>query len=161
MLKTVSTSNAPKIHESALDRIKVGAHLYAPIGLPATYDMVTYDRTIVSGANTYGFAARAAVRADDQEMVWNFVWQRRAIYFLTVFTSLYLAAYPLARASGKSSEYSTPLRLLSDTFRVAGSVLPEAASPWLDFSTHAIPVNSLPLRPFSCCSSRRGLGSAP
>jgi hypothetical protein len=39
---TVSISR-PKIHESVFQRIAVGAHAYAPIGLPPTYDVVPYE----------------------------------------------------------------------------------------------------------------------
>jgi hypothetical protein len=31
----------PKIHESVFGRIRVGAHLYTPIGVPADYEIVT------------------------------------------------------------------------------------------------------------------------
>jgi len=38
----------PKIHESVFGRIKVGAHLYAPIVLPAKYEIVTSTNAVVS-----------------------------------------------------------------------------------------------------------------
>ena len=38
----------PKIHESVFERIAVDAHLYAPVGLPPAYEILTYDEKIVS-----------------------------------------------------------------------------------------------------------------
>jgi len=48
----------PKIHESVFGRIKVGAHLYAPIGLPADYEVVTTGdvRLGISPAAPFGNA---------------------------------------------------------------------------------------------------------
>jgi uncharacterized protein (DUF2235 family) len=85
----------PKIHESVFDRTKVGAHLYAPMGLPDRYAVVrTGDRTIRPlGTDTAESPVSAAKRHAEQESVWNVVWRRRAIYFLTVFASLYTAVY--------------------------------------------------------------------
>lgn len=122
-----------KIHESALDRTKMRAHLYAPIVLPEKYEVVTSDgRVLASGEQTYETPERAEARSKAQESVWNFVWQRRAIYFLTVFASIYLASYPLYHKTYATAEFETPLRHVSDTIRLIGSFLPGAARPWLD-----------------------------
>ena len=37
---------------------------------------------------------RAQLRATRMEAVWNIVWWRRIVYFLTLFSSLYLVALP-------------------------------------------------------------------
>jgi uncharacterized protein (DUF2235 family) len=123
----------PKIHESVLDRIKAHAHLYAPIVLPKTYELVRYDGTILSpNQNTYEPPNCATLRSTDQEAVWNLVWQRRVIYFLTVFASLYLASYPLYHKTPKTGEFETPLRQVSDTIRILKTFLPDAATLWVD-----------------------------
>ena len=40
----------PKIHQSVFARIAVDAHLYAPVALPADYEILTYDERIVPPA---------------------------------------------------------------------------------------------------------------
>jgi uncharacterized protein (DUF2235 family) len=123
----------PKIHESVLQRIKNNAHLYAPKGLPAEYDVVTRSGEVISTAqNPYEAPDQAAARANSQERCWNTIWLRRIVYFLTVGASIFLIAFPLQRALPKSDEYETKLRWVSDGIRIAGSFLPDAASTWLD-----------------------------
>jgi uncharacterized protein (DUF2235 family) len=123
----------PKIHESALRRAAVGAHAYAPIGIPDQYEVVTEDRRILSpSSNKYETPKSAAARAKDQEDVWNVVWRRRAVYFLTVFASLYLVIYPLAHTIDKSLEYSTRLLLVSDAIEAINWFLPKGASTWVN-----------------------------
>jgi uncharacterized protein (DUF2235 family) len=124
----------PKIHESALSRIKIGAHLYAPIGLPPQYTIVQAETgtTIPLDTNSFETAAGASSRAQKQEGVWNIVWRRRVVYFLTVFASLYLFLYPLIRDSYAFQEMVTRLRIVSDTIRLLGAFVPSGASRWLD-----------------------------
>jgi hypothetical protein len=112
------TIERPKVHESAFARIHRGQVAYAPIGVPLVYDLVLRDGTIIPGPcdavkdasgetrifNTE-FAGeptsryvedgdRAQLRATRMEAVWNIVWWRRVVYFLTLFSSLYLIALP-------------------------------------------------------------------
>ena len=90
-----------RFHESVFARIQVGAHLYAPVGLPDKYAVVrTSDRSIQTlGTGSCETPVSAAKRHAAQESVWNVVWRRRVIYFLTVFASLYTVIYPLVRES--------------------------------------------------------------
>ncbi len=121
----------PKIHESVFGRIEVGAHLYAPIGLPREYAVVSsagmVNRRRLGAGETDD---QRDIRCQGQEQVWNLVWKRRAIYFLTVFASLYLAIYPLSKVTFPSDELETPLRLISDAIRLLSGFLPSDASRW-------------------------------
>jgi hypothetical protein len=145
--KNAEFSSVPKIHESVFSRIKVGAHHYAPIGLPVNYEVVKsgditvkpQDFTInpispTVTPNAVGIAEGQAshARYTAQEGVWNNVWRRRVIYFLTVFASLHLALYPLYRDSYAFEELRTRLRIVSDAIRLVGGVLPGLASRWLE-----------------------------
>ena len=124
----------PKIHESAIRRIR-SANVYAPIGIPARYAIVTKDGQILKGnANPYETPEQAQARANAQEHVWNLVWWRRIVYFLTVASSLHLFFFPLFYQLDSAHEYSSTLRLVSDTLRLLGSfvLLPSAAQWWLD-----------------------------
>lgn len=139
----------PKIHEAVFGRIKIGAHFYAPIVFPADYEVVrsidakvTYSdtgptisnvtSTIEPNDNKIAEGDAAAKRHVAQEDIWDIVWRKRAIYFLTVFVTGYLLLYPLLRDSYAFQELSSPLRMVSDTIRLIGSVLPGLASRWLD-----------------------------
>ena len=122
-----------KIHESVLARIQVGAHLYAPIAVPHQYAVVsaTGRQTKLLGHDTRENPDGAKDRARKQDSVWNVVWRRRAIYFLTVFASLYLVLYPLVRESYAFEEMATRLRIVSDAIRLIGGTLPSGASRWI------------------------------
>jgi len=125
------TIDRPKVHESAFARIHRGQVAYGPIGIPLAYDLVLRDGTIVPGpcdavADAHGEARivatqsdgegasryledgdRAQLRATRMEAVWNIVWWRRIVYFLTLFSSLYLVALPWL-ADALSTKQSLP-----------------------------------------------------
>lgn len=126
----------PKIHESALRRMRKEAHPYAPIGIPARYEVITDDRRILSPQqNPFETPQQADARAEAQERVWNIVWLRRVVYFLTVAFSLILGLYPIVvalRALPDSGEYSTWLRPVSNTIRIIGSFLPSGLAVWIN-----------------------------
>ena len=124
----------PKIHQSVFARIAVDAHLYAPVGLPAAYEILTYDEKIVAPEELgYETAQTARLREETQEqIVESSIWRRRIIYFLTVIASLYLVAYPWNSELPASAEFTSPLRPLSDLIRLAGTVLPAAAERWVN-----------------------------
>jgi uncharacterized protein (DUF2235 family) len=123
----------PKIHESVLKRIQNNAHPCAPLGIPARYDVVTEQGTVLPPANNpYESSDASQARAKVQERVWNTVWTRRIFYFLTVLTSAALLIFPLLRSRPPSDEFSSPVRWLSDLIRLAGSFLPSIADPWLN-----------------------------
>jgi hypothetical protein len=123
-------NNPPTIHETAITRAQRGAHRYAPIGIPGSYEVLT-DAGVQPQGN-FESTAQAAERCEAQEQIWNYVWRRRVIYFVTVFASLYIALYPLSRTIPSSGEFSTRLSLVSGTLRALGQVLPGAFSLWVD-----------------------------
>ncbi|MET0968423.1 MAG: DUF2235 domain-containing protein [Tardiphaga sp.] len=123
----------PKIHESVFKRIGNHAHAYAPIGLPALYDVVRDDGSIVTSGQ-YGVetSSQATARADAQEHVWNEVWKRRIVYFATVATTLALVVFPLISGASESDEFTSPIRWVSDILRVLQGFLPGIAKTWID-----------------------------
>jgi hypothetical protein len=75
--------------------------------------------------------SRAQLRATRMEAVWNIVWWRRIVYFLTLFSSLYLAALPLPwLAKALSTHASLPdltawlTQYLEPILTVAGYLVP-------------------------------------
>jgi hypothetical protein len=120
----------PVIHETAITRARKGAHRYAPIGIPAKYTVLTDDG--VKPQEDFEKDDAAEKRCQAQEEVWNVVWRRRCIYFITVLASLYILVYPLATKVDSSAEYETSLTLVSAALRAVGQVLPGALSIWID-----------------------------
>jgi type VI secretion system (T6SS) phospholipase Tle1-like effector len=123
-------NNPPTIHETAITRARAGAHRYAPIGIPQTYQVLTDAGLQPQGA--YETPAAAKARCAAQEDIWNQVWRRRIVYFITVFATIYIVLYPLAVAVDSSGEYSTRLSLVSGAIRAIGQVLPGVFSLWID-----------------------------
>ena len=114
-------------------RIRNHAHAYAPIGLPAVYDIVKADGEIVT-PDQFGFETidAAKTRADAQEHVWNEIWKRRVVYFATVGATAWLLAFPLISGATRSDEFTSPIRWVSDIIRFVGAFLPGFASTWVD-----------------------------
>ncbi len=119
-----------KIHKSVIARAKSGAHAYAPIGIPEHYQLVSDEG--IEPQTRLETLQEAEDRCTAQETIWNIVWQRRIVYFLTVFSTIYLVAYPLFSAKPSSAEFSTRLPMISTAVRLLGNVLPGIASTWID-----------------------------
>jgi uncharacterized protein (DUF2235 family) len=123
----------PKIHESVLKRIQNNAHPCAPLGIPAKYEVVTDEGQVLpASSNPYESSTSSQAREIAQEFVWNIVWRRRIVYFLTVLISAALIIFPLLKSRPASDEFSSPIRWLSDLIRLTGSFLPSIADPWLN-----------------------------
>jgi uncharacterized protein (DUF2235 family) len=127
------TIERPKIHETVFRRIGNRAHAYAPIGLPATYDIVKTNGEIVT-PDQFGYetSEAAKARADAQEHVWNEIWKRRIVYFATVGATVWLLAFPLISGAQRADEFRSPVRWISDIIRLVGGFLPGFASTWVD-----------------------------
>ncbi|MHC2282175.1 hypothetical protein ACVME8_008818 [Bradyrhizobium diazoefficiens] len=129
--KTDLVDNGPPvIHETAINRARKGAHRYAPIGIPEKYTVMTDNG--IQPQVSYETSTDAQARCSNQEEVWNVVWRRRFIYFVTVFASLYTLIYPLATKVDSSAEYATELTLVSAAIRGLGQILPGAVSIWIE-----------------------------
>src|SRR5262245_10427201 len=123
----------PKIHETAIDRTKNGAHAYAPIGFPERYAVVMRTGEICEGKrNPFETPEQAERRAIVQERIWDLVWWRRVVYFATLGASGYLALFPLLYRVDRTSEFSTHLRPVSEAIRLIGAFPPGFAGWWLD-----------------------------
>jgi uncharacterized protein (DUF2235 family) len=131
-----------KIHESVFKRIGNHAHAYAPIGLPPLYDVVKDDGDIVTpdqfrilpAARPFESNDDAARRAQAQEYVWNEVWKRRVVYFLTVGATIWLLIFPLLRNAKPVDELESRFRWVSDILHVLQGFLPTHARFWIDGS---------------------------
>jgi hypothetical protein len=91
---------------------------------------VLRDETVVPRPCYVEDALEARLRATRMEAVWNLVWWRRVIYFLTLLSSLYLAALPwLAKPLSTWASFPDELsaavkRYLAPILTVAGYLVP-------------------------------------
>jgi Uncharacterized alpha/beta hydrolase domain (DUF2235) len=124
----------PKIHESVFGRIDSGCNAYAPIGLPENYVTVT-DNGGVLQPSTLQFETRqqAVSRTAIQDRIWNYVWLRRVVYFLTLAATLHIAAFWLFHPLNPNHEFDNSIRLVSEAVRLVGSVLPGSFHWWTDW----------------------------
>jgi len=122
---------APKIHESVFARMKSMATAYAPIGLPKVYVIAKDDGTVVP-QGTAGFETidQAKTRYQLQQRVWNAVWWKRVVYFITIFTTLNLVLFPLFYKTNPAAEFETRLRIVPETIRAVGEFLPGFVTTW-------------------------------
>lgn len=117
-----------KIHQSVFDRIRSGPDRYAPIALPAAYQVVGWDGAIGPSPESPAGAQARVVR---QEAVWNEVWKKRVFYFLTVGVSLVLAALPLIHMIWPPSPCVGPQCLLTPAISAAADFLPGFVAWWI------------------------------
>ncbi|MGE5303889.1 MAG: DUF2235 domain-containing protein [Alphaproteobacteria bacterium] len=133
-----------RIHHTVFERMQSGATAYAPIGLPQTYQVVLENGSILpEESSPTETPTQAKQRFIQQQGVWNFVWWRRAFYFLTVAASIHLAAFPIFYGIENSREYITRIRVLPEALRVIGEFMPGFVSTWWIDSYAANPITFL------------------
>lgn len=131
--------DVPKIHESVFARVD-SANGYAPIGLPAKYVVAKDDGTVLpvwptQQANAkpkYESKAAAQSRSAGQDRLWNYVWMRRVVYFLTLGATFHLVLFWLFHAKKPAREFESPIRMVSEALRAAETTLPGWAHWWID-----------------------------
>ena len=126
----------PKIHESVFRRIKNRKEGYAPIGLPSDYVVYKTDCNVVyvtdPEAKELGFVehpTQAKNRANLQEQVWNLVWWKRIVYFLSVFVFSILAVFPLYNKPRHGWEEA--LGFVSNGIDLVSGFLPGFLDTWI------------------------------
>lgn len=122
----------PKIHRSVIERIDRGTDGYAPIVLPETFGIVNEDGSIEPNVENWEPAANATARSVREEKVWDLVWARRVIYFLTVFASFWLLCLPLIEWLWPGNGPAGPVEFIVPLIDTIGLLLPNFVKPWLD-----------------------------
>ena len=135
--KTAVQIDRIQIHESVLRRIKTGHDGYAPFVLPPNFCVMKYDGSIEAAVTYIGPQLESTEFLQQHEHVWNWVWWRRVVYFLTVFATLVLVAMPLKWPALPQGACSSPYCFVSNAIDVGAVFLPAFASTWTDsFASH-------------------------
>jgi uncharacterized protein (DUF2235 family) len=136
----------PKIHHSVFDRIGTKGMDYAPIVLPEKYAVVMPNDAISNlGRNTLETSAKARLRAQAQERVWDLVWWRRITYFSTLFVTTCLVLlpwiklipglrdiWPLSRTTNGEKCVDSILCFVAGIPKLFDVFLPAIAGRWVD-----------------------------
>lgn len=124
----------PKIHESVFRRLRNGTDEYAPLTLPLEYDVVLDDGRIVPGVAPTGAQETPALadqRCRQQDRLWDLVWRRYYLYFVTIYVAAATVLLPWVLPKswidwGNWTDIGKP------AIAVLAAFLPDFLSGWLD-----------------------------
>ncbi|WP_249225314.1 DUF2235 domain-containing protein [Tardiphaga alba] len=117
------------IHQTVFDRIAKGNDRYAPAILPRIYDVTDKAGAIARGRSPVDPGQE---RSQIQDDVWNWIWLRRVVYFLTVFASLFIAIIPLLVIYVPEFGRQTVGAFVNPVVNMVASFLPALLNPWFD-----------------------------
>jgi uncharacterized protein (DUF2235 family) len=124
--------NEVKVHKSVLTRIRTGTDGYAPINLPEHYIIYPSDPAVhpKEGSGTPQPATRPGTDLA-WARVWDLVWWRRLLYFLTTFATLALVAMPFWPSNVPRLRICEDARCWGrSVFGVLDYFLPGFLAPW-------------------------------
>ncbi len=125
----------PKIHWSVFDRIRKSGDAYAPINLPKEYDvvdknggLVNFEPAELSLSEPFETPVQAAERRRQQTVVWNKVWARKLLYFVTLVALVVFICYPqiaAIKANGEPTGLAAFFEPILGTAGLGISAIPE------------------------------------
>lgn len=114
-------------HEAVFERILNGSDRYAPVVIPAAYKYT--DKTgVVTEALHSPDQGRPRSRVQDD--VWNWIWLRRVVYFLTVFATMFVVAIPFFVIYYPGFGLASVGGFVNPMVNAAASFLPGFLEPW-------------------------------
>jgi uncharacterized protein (DUF2235 family) len=127
MPQTVLPPSRATIHDSVFNRIATGTDRYVPVVMPAAYYFTGKAGTITDAPHPVdpGYA-----RSHVQDDVWNWIWLRRVVYFLTVFATLFVAFIPFFVIYAPGFGLNSVGGLVNPIVNTAASFLPGFLEPW-------------------------------
>jgi hypothetical protein len=119
---------APILHTAVFGRITAGTDRYAPVVIPAA---TAYRYTDPAGAISSGpHPADPNGRSTVQNVVWNWIWLRRIVYFLTAYATAFVAFIPFFVIYGPRFGHDTVGAFINPLVNAAASFLPAFLTPW-------------------------------
>ncbi|WP_082070310.1 DUF2235 domain-containing protein [Bradyrhizobium sp. LTSP885] len=128
MPRVVSPVPTPTLHHSVFDRIVDGTDRYAPVVVPAIYKWVDDAGTAHVGA--YQPPDQGYPRSHVQDDVWNWVWLRRVVYFLTALATAFVAFIPYFVIYVPGFGADTVGGFVNPIVNTGASFLPGFLDPW-------------------------------
>ena len=120
----------PVIHDSVFKRIRFGTDRYVPIVMPAAGRYQYTDKAGIVANGPHPIDSHPAERSHVQDDVWNWIWLRRVVYFLTVFATLFVAATPVWVIYWPGTGKDWAGWLVRPIVNAAASFLPAFLEPW-------------------------------
>ncbi len=146
-----------RVHESVIARINSGTVRYAPISLPAKFDVIppqlkgeaieqatsanaaksnitqtAESKPLVSSTVRRRIDRGNSERADCHENLWDFVWGRRAVYFATIAVTLLLVVLPFWNPISFVDRACSDSRcVMPSLIRSMDKVAPGFTTPWI------------------------------
>jgi hypothetical protein len=119
---------SPIIHTAVFGRITVGTDRYAPVVVPAAtaYRFTDPAGTISNGPHLADPDGRSTVQND----VWNWIWLRRIVYFLTAYATTFIAFIPFFVIYAPGFGRDTVGSFINPLVNAAASFLPAFLTPW-------------------------------
>ena len=115
------------IHETVFDRIEKGTDRYAPVVMPRSYSFTDKTGMITNALHPVD---PGHPRSHVQDDVWNWIWLRRVIYFLTVFATLFVVSIPLLVIYFPGVGGRAVGGFVIPIVNAAASFLPALVEPW-------------------------------
>lgn len=127
MSKTVLPPPQATMHEAVFERIQQGTDRYAPVVMPAVYK---YTDKAGAVTNALHPVDPGKPRSKVQDDVWNWIWLRRVVYFLTVFATMFIVGIPYFVIYFPGFGLSSVGAFVNPLVNAAASFLPGFLEPW-------------------------------
>ncbi|MBI5323533.1 DUF2235 domain-containing protein [Bradyrhizobium sp.] len=127
MPQTVLPPPQATVHEAVFQRIRHGTDRYVPVVMPRQYKY-----TDKAGAVTRALhpVDPGNLRSRVQDDVWNWIWLRRVVYFLTVLATLLVVGIPFFVIYFPGVGLSWVGAFVNPLVNAAASFLPGFLEPW-------------------------------
>jgi len=119
----------PTIHEAVFERIRQGTDRYAPVVIPAptAYKFTDKNGAVAAGPHPVD---PAKPRSSVQDDVWNWIWLRRIVYFLTAGATAFVAFIPFFVIYKPGFGLRMVGSFVNPLINAAASFLPGFLDPW-------------------------------
>jgi hypothetical protein len=126
---TLLPTPVPTIHESVFGRIAGGTDRYAPVVIPAPefYKLTGKDGAVFDGPDAVD---PGQWRSSVQDDVWNWIWLRRVVYFLTVYATAFVVFIPFFVIYWPEFGREEVGGFVNPVVNAAASFLPGFLEPW-------------------------------
>lgn len=118
----------PIVDATVFERITEGTDRYAPVVVPAAkaYRFADAAGVIRSGPHPADPKGRSVIQND----VWNWIWLRRIVYFLTVYAAAFVAFIPFFVIYHPRFGHDIVGNFVNPLVNAAASFLPAFLAPW-------------------------------